>query len=87
MGSWRRRARPRYADSANPYDRGVPVPKHGLGEVLIKVFANGVRHNVGHDLPSCFTGQGFASQISAAGWAIVRSLENLPEPTMRIARD
>jgi hypothetical protein len=32
------------------------------------------------------TGQGFAFQISAAYWAIVRSLENFPEPaTFRIA--
>ncbi len=32
---------------------GVPIPKPGLGEVLIKVFASGVCHtNVGHDLPS-----------------------------------
>src|SRR5262249_41191110 len=32
------------------------------------------------------TGQGFAPQISAAYWAMVRSLENFPEPaTFKIA--
>lgn len=37
-------------------------------------------------LPTYGTGQGFACQISAAYCAIVRSLENLPEPaTLRIA--
>ncbi len=65
---------------------GVPIPKPELGEVLIKVFASVCHTNLGHDLPSYFTGQGFAPQISAAYWAMVRSLENFPEPaTLRTA--
>src|SRR5215813_6967298 len=55
------------------------IDQHLLG----RGFA-GQRRN-GH-APILFTGHGFARQISAAYWAIVWSLENLPLPaTLRMA--